>query len=53
VILRKCARCRGDMFLERLSGEENLVCLQCGNRLVVFSRRRVAEAGVKTGDQAA
>jgi hypothetical protein len=30
------------MYFERMSGEENLVCLQCGNRLIVFRRRKTA-----------
>jgi hypothetical protein len=33
------------MYLERMSGEENLVCLQCGHRLVVL--RRAIEVAVK------
>ena len=30
--LKSCPRCRGDMMEERMLGELELVCLQCGHR---------------------
>jgi DNA-directed RNA polymerase subunit RPC12/RpoP len=30
--LRNCSRCGGNLFLEQLPGEADLVCLQCGFR---------------------
>jgi DNA-directed RNA polymerase subunit RPC12/RpoP len=35
MMLRSCIRCGGDLYLERLSGSEDLVCLQCGFRKTV------------------
>jgi hypothetical protein len=32
IALKACPRCRGDMFLERLVGDAELLCLQCGYR---------------------
>ena len=36
VLLRSCPRCSGDLFVERLPGAEDLVCLQCGYRKTVM-----------------
>ena len=30
--LKSCPRCHGDMMEERMLGELELVCLQCGHR---------------------
>lgn len=30
--LKACPRCLGDMMIEELLGEADLVCLQCGHR---------------------
>lgn len=30
--LKACARCGGDVMIEQLLGEAELVCLQCGHR---------------------
>lgn len=30
--LKSCPRCRGDMMEEKMLGEAELVCLQCGHR---------------------
>lgn len=30
--LKSCRRCGGDMMLEEVMGEQELVCLQCGYR---------------------
>ncbi len=30
--LRACVRCGGDMMIEQLLGETELVCIQCGHR---------------------
>jgi hypothetical protein len=30
--LKSCARCGGDLMIEELLGETELVCLQCGHR---------------------
>jgi hypothetical protein len=32
MVIRHCPRCQGDLFVERLSGASDLVCLQCGFR---------------------
>jgi len=32
VLLKACPRCRGDLLVEELLGEVELVCLQCGHR---------------------
>lgn len=32
ILLKACPRCRGDMLVEEMLGEVELVCLQCGNR---------------------
>jgi len=33
--LKSCARCGGDMMIEQLLGEAELVCIQCGHRAAV------------------
>ena len=30
--LKSCARCGGDLMIEELLGETELVCIQCGHR---------------------
>jgi hypothetical protein len=30
--LKSCSRCGGDLMIEELLGERELVCLQCGRR---------------------
>ncbi len=30
--LKSCSRCGGDVMIETLLGESELVCLQCGRR---------------------
>ncbi len=32
IYLKSCPRCRGDMMVEAMLGEVELVCLQCGYR---------------------
>lgn len=30
--LKACGRCGGDMFVEEVLGDADVVCLQCGHR---------------------
>jgi len=32
ILLKSCPRCHGDMMLEKLPGDADFVCLQCGYR---------------------
>lgn len=32
--MQRCARCAGNLFVERLPREHDLVCLQCGDRCI-------------------
>jgi hypothetical protein len=32
MIHKGCPRCRGDVYVENVRGEIELICLQCGNR---------------------
>jgi len=41
ILLKACPRCRGDLVIERLPGETEFVCLQCGYRTEVKSRTKL------------
>ena len=42
--LKACSRCGGDMMLEEVLGDKELVCLQCGHRSVAPEQSRVPYA---------
>ena len=53
ILLKSCPRCRGDLVTERLPGETELVCLQCGYRTDVKSQTPLPLARVRIAGKAA
>jgi len=45
IALKGCPRCRGDLILEWLPGEAELVCLQCGYRAATTAQSARVPAG--------
>lgn len=43
MLLRGCARCGGDVFLEEALGSVDVVCLQCGYRRITKLSRSDAK----------
>lgn len=37
IVFKGCAKCEGDLYVERELGETDLVCLQCGYRRTIRS----------------
>lgn len=37
IVFKGCAKCEGDLYLERELGDTDLVCLQCGYRRTIRS----------------
>ena len=50
---RSCPRCQGDMYLEELLGEAEMVCLQCGHRAYAETQRKWAVAPRRVESKAA
>jgi len=44
IVLKLCARCHGDMMLEEMLGETELVCFQCGYRVAAIQTKLVPQA---------
>jgi len=42
ILLKSCPRCLGDLIEERLPGERDVVCLQCGYRRPILGAQFVA-----------
>ena len=53
ILLKSCPRCRGDLVTERLPGETEFVCLQCGYRTEVKSQTRLPLRRVRIAGKAA
>ena len=45
IAFKACPRCRGDLAVEGLLGESELVCLQCGCRRDLKQLGRASTAG--------
>ena len=50
--LKSCPRCHGDMMEERMLGELELVCLQCGHRSYPQPAAARLTARLATGSRA-
>lgn len=44
MVLRGCAKCEGDLYVERNIDGADLVCLQCGFRKTITTSRLVTSA---------
>jgi hypothetical protein len=53
MLFKSCPRCEGDMLLEELPGEAELVCLQCGHRAYPEAQLPQSEAPVRVVKKAA
>jgi len=53
ILLKACQRCAGDLVMERLPGENELVCIQCGYRTEVKSQTPLPLARVRIAGKAA
>ena len=49
IVFKGCARCAGDLFVEKDLGNTDLVCLQCGYRKSI--RSWIDEAPRASGNQ--
>ena len=46
ILLKSCPRCHGDMMLEKLPGDADFVCLQCGYRSAAIEQTDTVPAPV-------